>query len=156
MKKNWVTAAYCKTRDFILAKIRDPLVLGKFVLVSGSAVALNLLLLYLLVTYCGLDNPLGENIANVISMEIAIIYNFFMSRWITWGDRQKERGLQLLIQLVKFNVTIGITILFRIVLFFLLQLAGLHYMVNAAIGIAVSALFNFVVYDTLIFKKRGA
>jgi len=58
--------------------------------------------------------------------------------------------------LVKFNITIGITILFRIVLFFLLQLAGLHYMVNAAIGIAVSALFNFVVYDTLIFKKRGA
>lgn len=156
MKKNWVITNYNKISDFILAKIKNPLLLGKFLLVSGSAVALNLLLLYLLVTYCGLSTSLGENIANVISMEIAIIYNFFMSRWITWGDRQKETGLQLLIQLVKFNVTIGITVLFRIVLFFLLQLAGLYYLVNAAIGIAISALFNFVVYDTLIFKNKGA
>ena len=156
MTQNWVILNYIKIRDFILAKIKDPLLLSKFLLVSGSAVALNLLLLYLLVTYCGLNTPLGENIANVISMEIAIIYNFFMSRWITWGDRQKETGLQLLYQVLKFHITIGITILFRIVLFFLLQLAGLHYLINSAIGIAVSALFNFAVYDTLIFKQKGA
>ena len=156
MTQNWVILNYIKIRDFILAKLMDPLVLGKFLLVSGSAVILNLLLLYLLVTYCGLNTQLGENIANVISMEIAIIYNFFMSRWITWGDRQKETGLQLLYQVLKFHITIGITILFRIVLFFLLQLAGLNYLVNSAIGIAVSALFNFAVYDTLIFKQKGA
>ena len=156
MELNWLKSGYNRTRDFVTAKIRDPLVLGKFLLVSGSAVVINLLLLYLLVTYCGLNTPLGENIANVISMEIAVIYNFFMSRWITWGDRQKEIGQQLLYQVLKFHITIGITILFRIVLFFLLQLAGLHYLLNSAIGIATSALFNFAVYDTLIFKNKGA
>ena len=156
MKFAWLGAGFIWARDFILAKIKDPLLLGKFLLVSGSAVALNLLLLYLLVTCYGMNTALGENIANVISMEISIVYNFFMSRWITWGDRQKETGPQLLYQVLKFHITIGITILFRIVMFFLLQLAGLNYLVNAAIGIAIAALFNFVVYDTLIFKKKGA
>ena len=148
--KTYLTAA----RDFIADKLRHPAYLIKFFLVSGSAVLLNLLLLYLLVTYCGLGSALGENIANVLSMEIAVIYNDFMSRAFTWQDRQKEYGLKLFYQLLKFHVTIGITLLLRIVLFFFLQMAGIHYIINAVIGIALAAAINFVVYDTLIFRKK--
>jgi len=156
MKTTRLSIWLAAIRDFIIAKMNNPLVLIRFLLVSGSAVILNLILLYLLVNFFMLNTPLGENIANVASMEIAVIYNFFMSRWITWGDRHKEKGVHLLLQLLKFHVTIGITIIFRIILFFLLQLAGLHYMLNAAIGIALAALFNFVVYDALIFKSKEA
>ena len=140
--------------DFILDKLKHPASLIKFFLISGSAVLLNLLLLYLLVTFCGLGTLLGENIANVVSMEIAVIYNFFMSRAFTWQDRRKEYGRQLVWQLLKFHVTIGITLLLRIVLFFFLQMTGVHYILNAAIGIALAAAINFVVYDTLIFRKK--
>jgi dolichol-phosphate mannosyltransferase len=153
MQAVWLKSTYATAKTFIAAKIKEPSVLAKFLAVSGSAVILNLVLLYLLVNYCGLNTTLGENIANIISMEIAIVYNFFMSRSITWRDRRRENGIQLLWQILKFHITIGITIVFRVVLFFLLQLAGIQYMLNAAIGIAISALFNFVVYDTLIFKK---
>jgi len=107
-----------------------------------------------MVQYLGFSSSLGQNIANALSMELSIIYNFFLSRAITWKDRQRERGKKLLIQLLKFHVTIGITILFRLGLFALLQFLGVNYIINAGIGIAISALFNFFVYDALIFKKE--
>lgn len=127
--------------------------IGKFLIVSGSAVALNLLLLFLMVRYLGFSTRLGENVANATSMELSIIYNFFMSRAITWADRHKEHGKRLFIQMLKFHLAIGITVLFRLGLFPLLQLLGVFYILNATIGIAIAAVFNFVIYDTLIFKK---
>ena len=132
---------------------RRRLTIGKFLIVSGSAVGLNLLLLFLMVRYWGFDTPLLENVANAVSMELSIIYNFFMSRAITWADRHKEYGRRLCIQMLKFHLPIGITVLFRLGLFPLLQLLGVFYILNAAIGIAIAAVFNFVIYDTLIFKK---
>jgi len=139
---------------FVKSLLKNPYILLKFLLISGSAVVLNLLLLYLLVHYLGMDSRLGENIANVISMEISIIYNFFMSRAFTWSDRLKEMGKNLFIQIVKFHAAIGISLLFRIALFFVLQLVGVFYLLNAAIGIGLAAAFNFVIYDTLIFKRK--
>ncbi len=128
--------------------------IGKFILVSGSAVLLNLLLLHLMVRYLGLNTALGENIANIVSMELSIIYNFFLSRTITWQDRYKEHGLRLFLQLIKFQVAIGITTLMRVGLFALLQWLGVFYLLNAIIGIAIASGFNFVTYDTLVFKGR--
>ena len=93
--------------------------------------------------------------ANAISMELSIIYNFLMSRAITWSDRYRQKGVGLFLQIVKFHIAIGITILFRLALFPILQQFDVFYLYNAAIGIALAAIFNFVVYDTLIFKKGG-
>jgi len=145
---------YAEVKEFVTGKLKNPAVLIKFLTVSGSAVILNLLLLYVLVQYLGFNTAAGENIANVLSMEIAIIYNFFLSRAITWKDRKKESGRQLFYQLLKFHLTIGVTLVLRIILFFLLQLMGLQYLLNAAIGIALAAAINFVIYDTLIFQRK--
>lgn len=131
------------------------LTIGKFLVVSGSAVLLNLILLFLMVRYLGFGTPLKENLANALSMELSIIYNFFMSRAITWSDRHKEKGSTLFIQIVKFHLAIGITILLRLALFAILQRFGVFYLYNALIGIGLAAVFNFVAYDILIFKKRG-
>lgn len=132
---------------------RRKLTIVKFLIVGGSAVALNLLLLYLMVRYLGLSTRLGENVANATSMELSIIYNFFMSRAITWADRPKESGRGLFIQMLKFHLAIGMTILFRLALFPILQLFGVFYVLNAVIGIGIAASINFVIYDTLVFKK---
>ncbi len=131
-------------------------IIGKFLLVSGSAVLLNLLLLFLMIKYMGFNTQVGENVANAVSMELSIIYNFFMSRAITWRERYKEKRGKLFMQILKFQITIGITILFRIVLFPLLQLWGIFYLLNAAVGIALASVFNFIIYDTLIFKRGRA
>ncbi len=131
------------------------IIITKFLVVSGSAVLLNLGLLFVLVNYLGFHDTFGQNIANVISMELSIVYNYVLSRAITWNDRSKETGRGLFFQILKFHATIGVTILLRIALFPLLQHLGLFYLLNAAIGIVLSALINFVVYDSIVFKEKG-
>lgn len=131
------------------------LTIGKFLMIGGSAVALNLLLLFLMVRYLGFNSPFGENLANALAMELSIIYNFFMSRKFTWRDRPKKSGKSLFLQILGFHVTIGATILLRIILFWWLQRLGVFYILNATIGIGLAAAFDFLVYDNLIFKKGG-
>ena len=127
----------------------------KFFIVSGSAVGINLILLFLMVRYFGFDNRFLENVANAVSMELSIIYNFFLSRAITWNDRVKEKGARLFVQILQFHLAIGVTIVFRLLLFPALQHPGVPYLLNAAIGIALAAIFNFFAYDAVVFKKRG-
>jgi len=140
----------------IIAYFRDNArLIAMFILVSGSAVLLNLLLLYIMVQHLGMNTTLGENIANILSMEISIIYNFFLSRAITWRDRQKEHGRQLFVQILKFHAAIGITTLMRVGLFAFLQWLGVSYLINAAIGIIIAAFFNFLAYNKVVFQKRN-
>jgi len=129
--------------------------LGKFLIVSGSAVGINLLLLFFMVRYLGFDTSFLENVANAVSMELSIVYNFFMSRSVTWSDRVKEKGGRLFVQILQFHLAIGVTILFRLLLFPALQHVGVPYLLNAAIGIALAAVFNFFAYDAIVFKRRG-
>jgi dolichol-phosphate mannosyltransferase len=142
------------TKSISYVSNRRP-VIGKFLIVSGSAVALNLLLLFLMVRYLGFSSPFLQNVANALSMELSIIYNFFMSRAITWGHRHKEKGIKMFIQLLGFNATIGVTILMRLALFPSLQHADVPYLLNATIGIALAAIFNFFIYDRWVFKREG-
>ncbi len=144
--EKWRIVSYIIQRRFTIIK---------FLAVGGSAVILCLLTLFILVNYLGFNTRLGENVANAISMELSIIYNFFMSRAITWRDRYKESGGSLVIQMLKFHLALGISIVMRLVLFAALQFLDVFYIINAAIGMALAATFNFVAYDTMVFKKRG-
>ncbi|MBM4452966.1 MAG: GtrA family protein [Chloroflexi bacterium] len=143
--EKWRIVSYIVQRRFTIIK---------FLVVGGSAVILCLLTLFILVNYLGFDTKLGENVANAISMELSIIYNFFMSRAITWRDRHKESGGSLVVQMLKFHLALGISIVTRLVLFAALQFLGVFYIINAAIGMVLVAAFNFVAYDTMIFRKR--
>ena len=141
--------------DIIAYLSRRWVTIGKFLIVSGSAVALNLLLLFLMVEYMRFNTPVLENMANAVSMELSIIYNFFMSRSITWNDRLKEKGGKLFVQILQFHLAIGVTVVFRLLLFPALQHVGVPYLLNAAIGIALASVVNFFTYDAIVFKKRG-
>lgn len=163
---DWFPGSGRPTRESIVLAVVDPRrviayllrrksTIVKFGAVSGSAVGLYFLLLWLMVEHAGFDTPLLENVANAISMELTIVYNFFMSRAITWKDRARVRGRRLLVQLVQFHAAIGLGVLFRLGLFPLLQHFGVPYLLNAAIGVAVAAVFDFAVYDNLVFKKEA-
>lgn len=139
-------------RNIVSYFTRRKMKISKFLIVGGSATVLYLCLLFLMVRYLGFDTALLENLANALALEISIVYNFFMSRAITWSDREKEKGGRLFIQMVKFHLGIGATILFRLSLFLALQQLGVPYMYNAAIGIVLTAIFNYAIYDVLIFR----
>ena len=76
----------------LIARIR------KFLIVGFSAAALNLGLMMLFVELLGFTSFSLKNIANILSMEISIAFNFTLSRLWTWDDAPKRqgRGLALL------------------------------------------------------------
>ena len=126
----------------------------KFLISGSSAAILNLSLLYILVRYLQLNTRFLENIANALSMEVSIIYNFIINRYWTWRDAKKERGFKLLKQCTLFHFAVGISIGIRLIMFPILQFYGVHYLINASVGIGVGAIVNYILYDRVIFKRR--
>ena len=75
--------------------------------ISGLLSALiNLVLLLLLVNYLNFNTVFLENIANILSMEISIIFNFIISRNWTWSDIEREQGKGLFKQAFIFHLIV--------------------------------------------------
>lgn len=110
--------------------------------------------MYLLVSELGLNTKALENIANAISMEISVVYMFFLSRNWTWNDTQKFYGAKLLKQMISFHLAVGFSLLLRLILFPLIQVLGIHYIINTITGIGVGAIINYVLYDRIIFSLK--
>lgn len=128
--------------------------LVKFLTAGSSAALINLGSLYVFVQHWDFNTFFLENVANAASMELSILYNFLLSRHWTWDDAIKKSGVSLIKQLVSFHAVVASTALLRIVLFPVLQILGVYYLLNAAIGIGVAASINYFLYDKWIFKTR--
>jgi dolichol-phosphate mannosyltransferase len=112
-------------------------------------------MMYLLVERWGFTSFVMENLANALSMELGILYNFVLSRHWTWKDAARKQGYELFKQLTSFHAVIGTTAVFRLILYPLLQLAGVHYLLNTLIGIGCAASINYFLYDKWIFKRKA-
>jgi len=126
----------------------------KFLLSGSSATIVNLGFLYIFIVYLQFNTKFLENIANALSMEISIIYDFIINRCWTWGDAKKEHSFKLLKQCILFHFAVGISIGIRLIMFPILQFYGIHYFINASVGIGVGAVVNYILYDRVIFKRR--
>lgn len=125
----------------------------KFLTVGGSAAVINLALVYALIDIGGLDTYFLRNIVNILVMVISTAYAFVLNRRWTWHSAPKKNGSNLIRQYIFYNfITLG-GIIIRIILFALLDLAGLYHLLNVAIGISVAAIFNFKMYNKHIFQE---
>jgi len=127
----------------------------KFVLVGITGAVVNLGAMWLLVEVFGLSDYFFKNLANIVSMETSIFYAFVFNRLWTWGDIPRKRGKKLILQFVLFNFSVLASVVVRILLFALIELIGLHYLINVTIGIGAGAIINFVFYDKIVFKGGG-
>lgn len=128
----------------------------KFLLSGSSAAIINLGLLHILIAYLQFNTRFLENVANALSMEVSIIYNFILSRYWTWSDAKKERSFRLIKQCLLFHVAVGLSIGIRLILFPILQFFGVHYIINATVGIGTGAVVNYILYDRVVFKRKEA
>jgi len=126
----------------------------KFLIVGGSAAVVNLGAMSLLVELLGFEGYYLKNLANILSMEVSILYAFIFNRKWTWKDAAKKEGKKLISQFVLYNFAVLIGISIRIVLFALLELTGLYYLFNVAIGIGVAAIVDYMLYDKFVFRRR--
>lgn len=121
--------------------------------VHGSLVALSQLLIMWLLVGWGEETVVAHNIANLISIECALLFAFFLHSFLTWHVVFQSLG-QLLQQLLRFHIVTGGTIVLRLVMFAVFSYAGVHYMLNSLAGIGVAVLFNYYSYDTFVFSDE--
>ncbi len=124
-----------------------------FLVGGGSAAVLNLALVYAGVDLLGLSSDLQQNYVNLVAMEISLVYSFFVYRAFVWRVKTWNTTWVFLRQLPLYHLSAGTGILVRALLFPFLQLLGVHYLLNVAVGILIGAAANYVLTDNLVFKE---
>ena len=127
----------------------------KFLIGGGVAAVFNLIAIFVLIEGLGLTTPLQRNIANIIAIELSLVFGFFIYRiWVWPGGVWRIREV-LFKQLPLYHLSAGASVLLRILIVFpLLDRLGVNYSINTLIGVILSAVFNYLISDRLIFKDR--
>ncbi len=123
-----------------------------FLIGGGSAGVVNLILAYVGVDLLGFRSELQQNYVNLVAMEISLVYSFFVYRAFVWRVKTWDSAQVFLRQLPLYHLSAGTGVLARVFLFPLLQLLGVHYLPNVALGILVGAAVNYVLIDNFIFN----
>lgn len=123
-----------------------------FLVGGGSAAIVNLVLAYVGVDFLGFSSELQQNYVNLVAMEISLVYSFFVYRAFVWRIKIWDKSQIILRQLPLYHLSAGAAVLVRTLLFPLLQLLGVHYLSNIALGILVGAAINYLLIDNFVFK----
>jgi dolichol-phosphate mannosyltransferase len=125
----------------------------KFLIIGFSAAFVNFLLMILFVEVLGFKSYYLKNLANILSIEISILYNFILSRLWTWGDVPRKQGKGLITQFISFNLAAFTGISIRVIVFAILEKLRVFYLLKVAIGIGLAATVDFILYDKLVFRR---
>ena len=119
----------------------------------GSIVAsVQFFLMVLLVQGAHPETAYALNIANIISIEGALLVGFLLHSSLTWRA-EFTSNKSIIKSLFEFHLITGMSILTRIGSFYLLNFIGIHYIVNLLFGISIAIIMNYFGYDKIVFGK---
>ncbi len=125
----------------------------KFLVGGGIAALFNLFLIYSLVEYLRLDTVWLRNISNVLSIEASLVLSFFIYREWVWEDAQPIGSGVVPRQLLLYHFSAGSAFATRaLIIFPVLDVLGVHYVVNTIIGISAGAIINYTISNRLVFR----
>jgi putative flippase GtrA len=123
--------------------------------INGLIIASSqLVVITLMIEYLNLKTIMSENIANILSIIISLLIAFFLHSYITWRYKFRD-SFDFLYKLLKFYLVSGVSFAIRIVIFYLLSIAGINYKLNAIIGIVIIITINFLGYDRIVYSSIG-
>lgn len=127
----------------------------KFIIAGGVAAVFNLLLIYCSIETLGFDTPVLRNVANVLSIEMSLLFSFFLYRiWVWPGGNWTVREVWLR-QLPLYHVSAASTIIARIFIVFpILDWVVIDYKINTLVGRLINAVLNYLISDRLVFKSQ--
>ncbi|MCL4418309.1 MAG: methyltransferase domain-containing protein [Actinobacteria bacterium] len=105
----------------------------------------------ILVEVLHFNSILMQNIANIISIEFAILVAFYLHSTITWRKRYSARR-ELIKVFFLFQLITITSVIVRIVVFYLLSKSGMEYSLNTLIGIVIAIAINFLGYKNIFSK----
>ncbi|HEY9897907.1 MAG TPA: GtrA family protein [Pantanalinema sp.] len=125
---------------------------GRFAVSGGTSAVFNLALLHVLVAWCALRGGWREDLANLIALELSVVFQFTLCRLWVWKATERQGGMWA--QFLRFHGAVLVTSGARLFLFSGLRQVGVHYLLNAAIGIGLAAIANYFLYDRFVFRSR--
>jgi dolichol-phosphate mannosyltransferase len=126
----------------------------KFLVIGSSAALVNFLLMIFFVEILEFKSYYLKNLANILSIEISIVYNFILQRAWTWKDAPRKEGGRLIAQFASFNLAALLGICIRIIVFAIFEKFGIFYLLNVALGIGIVATLDFILYDKIVFRRK--
>jgi len=99
------------------------------------------------------QNDLWKNIWHIVSMELSILFTFHMHNFFTWAHEHEKGYLK---KIVQFHAVTGFTILLRLIGFYFMNAADIHWTLSKLLPLIVAILINFITYNFFVFKKREA
>ncbi|MDB9375962.1 glycosyltransferase [Nodularia sphaerocarpa] len=125
----------------------------KFIIGGGVAAFINLLLIFGLIEWLGFNTPALRNVANAVAIELSLLASFFIYRiWVWPGGVWTIREV-LWRQIPLYHLSAGTAVISRIFIVFpLLDWWKVNYAINTLVGVLLSAVFNYLISDRLVFK----
>lgn len=113
----------------------------KFGLVGASGIVVDMGVLFLLVSFTGVNNVVSAGLAT----ETAIIWNFLWNDVWAFKEAGENSFKSLIERALKFNAVSGVGLGIKVAVFwFLTALAGINYLLANLIGIFVVFIWNYV------------
>ena len=124
----------------------------RFLFFGGTAAFLNVVLMYGLVDLLEWNSIVLRNLANVISVELSLLYSYVVYRLFVWNDLETPFRESLPAQLLRYHGSAGVAIVTRwFLLFPILDLVGLNHLINTVIGALVSCFLNYTFSSRFVF-----
>jgi dolichol-phosphate mannosyltransferase len=132
----------------------------RFLIIGGIAYVGNIALITFFIETAGWDTTFLRNLANLVTTLVSIVATYFAHQLYTWRLEDSEATVQVFhgrAFLIYFSTAMA-SLIFRAMIFWILDRLGLHYIVCMTISILVVSIFSYVVYDRYVFDlttKKG-
>ena len=127
----------------------------RYLICGFVTAAFNILFISALIELFRIDTPFLRNIANVFSMEVSLLFSFWIYRTWVWSTSNSTIQEMIWRQLPLFHLSVSVSISSRIFLVFpILDWLGVHYAINTLVGILLGAIVNYKISDKVVFKKK--
>lgn len=129
----------------------------RFLVCGVITAAFNVLLLALMIKVFAIHTSLLRNLANVLSIEISLLFSFFVYRSWVWPVNRLPLRDMLTRQIPLYHLSITASLASRsFIVFPILDWLGVNYMVNTLIGILFGSIINYKVSDKWVFSPGAS
>ena len=127
----------------------------RFLICGAITAAFNVLVIAVMIEHFRLDTPVQRNIANLLSIEVSLIFSFFVYRIWVWSEGNWTIKEILWRQIPLYHFSCGTAVIIRsFILFPLLNWLGVNYSINTLIGITLGSILNYFMSDRLVFNNK--
>ncbi len=127
----------------------------RYLICGVITAAFNVLLISAIIELFGIDQPVMRNLANVFSIEVSLVFSFFVYRTWVWSKGNWKIKEVIWRQIPIFHLSFGASIGSRsFIVFPILDWFGVHYTINTLVGILFGSIINYKISDRWVFKPK--